>query len=437
MLGLVLGHARRRPGAPGTVSRVRVISGQSRGRRLVAPPPKEVRPTSDRVREAIFDILGSMGGVADLVVADLFCGTGALGIEALSRGAASATFVDNSPPSLEAVRTNLAAVGLAEASATVVRADLPGWLGPGDVLVVNETRVLAARLDLVKTTGGRAEVLLLEPIAGDPSRWEALVRPGRRLPESTRLCETPDGPAVVEVGPAVGTGEDGRRAVTLIDPGVVERSGTMPLPPYIHQDLVDPQRYQTVFSAPRELADRSCAAPTAGLHFTPELLEACRRAGATIVTVDLAIGLDTFRPVTADSPEEHVIHSERYTVPAATMEACASARRVVAVGTTAVRALESAAATGELSGRTDLFIHGDYPFRVVDVLVTNFHLPRSSLLLLVEAFCGPQWRRLYDTALRQGYRFLSFGDAMMVDRRADRGDGRGDRAADDDAPAAR
>ena len=316
-------------------------------------------------------------------------------------------------------------------------ADLPGWLGPGDVLVVNETRVLAARLDLVKTTGGRAEVLLLEPIAGDPSRWEALVRPGRRLPESTRLCETPDGPAVVEVGPAVGTGEDGRRAVTLIDPGVVERSGTMPLPPYIHQDLVDPQRYQTVFSAPRELADRSCAAPTAGLHFTPELLEACRRAGATIVTVDLAIGLDTFRPVTADSPEEHVIHSERYTVPAATMEACASARRVVAVGTTAVRALESAAATGELSGRTDLFIHGDYPFRVVDVLVTNFHLPRSSLLLLVEAFCGPQWRRLYDTALRQGYRFLSFGDAMMVDRRADRGDGRGDRAADDDAPAAR
>lgn len=128
MLGLVLGHARRRPGAPGTVSRVRVISGQSRGRRLVAPPPKEVRPTSDRVREAIFDILGSMGGVADLVVADLFCGTGALGIEALSRGAASATFVDNSPPSLEAVRTNLAAVGLAEASATVVRADLPGWL---------------------------------------------------------------------------------------------------------------------------------------------------------------------------------------------------------------------------------------------------------------------------------------------------------------------
>jgi 16S rRNA (guanine966-N2)-methyltransferase len=128
VLGLVLGHARRRPGAPGTVSRVRVISGQSRGRRLVAPPPKEVRPTSDRVREAIFDILGSMGGVADLVVADLFCGTGALGIEALSRGAASATFVDNSPPSLEAVRTNLAAVGLAEASATVVRADLPGWL---------------------------------------------------------------------------------------------------------------------------------------------------------------------------------------------------------------------------------------------------------------------------------------------------------------------
>ena len=130
--------------------------------------------------------------------------------------------------------------------------------------------------------------------------------------------------------------------------------------------------------------------------------------------VELAIGLDTFRPITAPTAEEHVMHSERYSVPAETMAACAGADRVVAVGTTVVRALESAAATGSLSGRTDLYIHGEYPFAVVDVLVTNFHLPRSSLLLLVEAFCGPLWRQLYDTALAEGYRFLSFGDAMMV-----------------------
>jgi S-adenosylmethionine:tRNA ribosyltransferase-isomerase len=171
-----------------------------------------------------------------------------------------------------------------------------------------------------------------------------------------------------------------------------------------------------VFSVPREVGERSSAAPTAGLHFTPELLDACREAGATVATVDLVIGLDTFRPITAATPEEHVIHSERYSVPPATMAACLDATRVVAVGTTVVRALESAASTGELSGRTDLYIHGRYPFEMVDVLVTNFHLPRSSLLLLVEAFCGPLWRQLYATAIEERYRFLSFGDAMVVER---------------------
>ena len=164
------------------------------------------------------------------------------------------------------------------------------------------------------------------------------------------------------------------------------------------------------------LEDRSAAAPTAGLHLTPEVLEGVRQAGATVARLNLSIGLDTFRPITASTPEEHVIHSERYWVPAETMEACAGADRVVAMGTTVVRALESAAATGELAGRTHLYIHGGYRFRVVDVLITNFHLPRSSLLLLVEAFCGPQWRRLYAEALADGYRFLSFGDAMMVAR---------------------
>ncbi len=295
-------------------------------------------------------------------------------------------------------------------------AELPGLVGPGDVVVVNETRVLTGRLGLVKASGGRAEVLLLEPVGTDGDEWEALVRPGRRLPPSTVLLERPGGPPVVEVGAAIGGADDGRRVVRLLDPAVIDHAGTMPLPPYIHHRLEDADRYQTVYAAPQPLDARSAAAPTAGLHFTPEVLEACRGAGATIVRVDLSIGLDTFRPITAPTPAEHVIHSERYSVPAATMAACADADRVIAVGTTVVRALESAAATGRLAGRTDLYIHGDYPFAVVDVLVTNFHLPRSSLLLLVESFCGPVWRELYATALSEGYRFLSFGDAMMVAR---------------------
>jgi S-adenosylmethionine:tRNA ribosyltransferase-isomerase len=314
-------------------------------------------------------------------------------------------------------------------------ADLPGLLRPGDVLVVNETRVLAARLALAKRTGGRAEVLLVEPL-GPPatdgtSEWAALVRPGRRLPPGTRLVEAADdvdgdgpvGPPVVEVGDPLDDDPEGpgTRRVRLLDPTVVARAGSMPLPPYIHHALADPDRYQTVYAAERGLTARSAAAPTAGLHFTPDLLAACEAAGARIARVDLAIGLDTFRPVTAATAEDHVIHTERYHVPAATVAACASASRVVAVGTTAVRALESAAATGVLSGRTDLYIHGDFGFRVVDVLVTNFHLPRSSLLLLVEAFCGPVWRELYATALADGYRFLSFGDAMVVGRARPKG----------------
>ncbi|HEX4218741.1 MAG TPA: S-adenosylmethionine:tRNA ribosyltransferase-isomerase [Acidimicrobiales bacterium] len=311
-------------------------------------------------------------------------------------------------------------------------ADLPRYVRPGDVLVVNQTRVLAARLALVKETGGAAEVLLLEPAELEPAElderpsgqahhgasavWEALVRPGRRLPPGTRLWEAGGAEPVVEVGEPIAGHEDGRRWVRLLEPSVVDRSGSMPLPPYIHAPLDDPDRYQTVYSVPSEPGAQSTAAPTAGLHLTPAVLDACCAAGATIATVDLAIGLDTFRPVTAPTPEEHVIHTERYAVPPVTMQACRQASRVVAVGTTTVRALESAAATGRLTGRTDLYIHGAYSFRMVDVLLTNFHMPRSTLLLLVEAFCGPQWRDLYATALDQGYRFLSFGDAMLVAR---------------------
>ncbi len=297
-------------------------------------------------------------------------------------------------------------------------ADLPDLVGPGDVIVVNETRVLPARLLLHKHTGGQVEVLLLHP--ADPAmpvdattRWVALVRPGRRVPPGTELLH--EGRRVAVVGDAL-PGPDGERQVELADPGVPARLGHLPLPPYIRRRLEDPERYQTVYAR----RPGSVAAPTAGLHLTEEVLRRCRRRGATVATVDLSVGLGTFRPVTAARPEDHVMHEERYHVPKATLAVCAQARRVVAVGTTTVRALESAAATGLRSGSTGLFIHGDFPWQVVDVLLTNFHLPRSSLLLLVDAFYGPGWRSLYDTALRRGYRFLSFGDAMLLGRHAGR-----------------
>ncbi len=284
-------------------------------------------------------------------------------------------------------------------------ADLAELLEPGDLLVVNDTRVLPARLLLRKPTGGQAEVLLVEPIDG-PRRWRALVRPGRRLAPGVVLAARAGEP-LVRVGERLG---DGCRAVELLaEPWCY---GTIPLPPYIHAPLADAERYQTVYAA----RPGSVAAPTAGLHLTEGVLERCRSRGVRVASVELVVGPDTFRPITVDDPSDHVMHSERYRVPAATMEACERATRVVAVGTTTVRALEAAAATGSLEGRTSLYIHGDYPFAVVDLLLTNFHLPRSSLLLLVEAFFGPGWRALYDVALTEGYRFLSFGDAMLVSR---------------------
>ncbi|MCU0269193.1 MAG: tRNA preQ1(34) S-adenosylmethionine ribosyltransferase-isomerase QueA [Acidimicrobiales bacterium] len=300
--------------------------------------------------------------------------------------------------------------------------DLPELLEEGDVLVVNETRVLPARLALRRATGGAAEVLLLEPLPGD--RWEALVRPSRRLRPGERLrpaaAEALTGTAAADLEVAVldDLGE-GRRIVELLGvddlDAALEAAGQVPLPPYITEPLADPERYQTVYAR----VPGSVAAPTAGLHLTPELLTRCRRRGVEVAVVDLQVGLGTFRPIAADAVEAHVMHRERYRVPVGTLEACARARRVVAVGTTVVRALESAAATGTGTGSTDLFIHGDYPFRVVDVLLTNFHLPRSSLLVLVDAFVGPRWRLLYETAIAQRYRFFSFGDAMLLTR--DRG----------------
>jgi S-adenosylmethionine:tRNA ribosyltransferase-isomerase len=300
--------------------------------------------------------------------------------------------------------------------------DLPSLVGPGDVVVVNTTRVLPARLTLTKTTGGAVEVLLLEPstdIAAGPPGWQgwlALVRPGRRVRPGTRLIAGED--LAVEVG---GDAGDGRRLVRLrVDEGadlleVLDRYGTVPLPPYITRPLSDPERYQTVYSD----RPRSVAAPTAGLHLTAQVLDALRDAGARVEPVELVVGLGTFRPIEAGRVEDHRMHRERYRVPAATIEACESAGRVLAVGTTSVRALESAALTGELEGGTELFIHGEHRLRLVDLLLTNFHMPRSSLLALVHAMVGGRWRTLYEEALRSGYRFLSFGDAMLL--RAERG----------------
>ena len=287
-------------------------------------------------------------------------------------------------------------------------ADLPDLLEPGDVLVVNETKVLPARLRLTKRTGGAAEVFLLEQVdPADLSRWTALVRPGRRIPAGTTLFDGETPVALVETGPG-----EPERLVRLLDPA--EAHGSVPLPPYIHEPLADPDRYQTVYAR----IPGSVAAPTAGLHLTDDLLARIRDKGVEVRTVDLKVGLGTFRPLTGDTLDDHVMHEERYEVPAATLDACRTATgRVVAVGTTSTRALESAARTGALEGRTDLFIRPGFDFRVVDVLLTNFHQPRSTLLVLLSAFAGDErWRRLYAQALAEGYRFLSFGDAMLVSR---------------------
>jgi S-adenosylmethionine:tRNA ribosyltransferase-isomerase len=288
-------------------------------------------------------------------------------------------------------------------------AALGSLVGPGDVVVVNTTRVLPARLRLHKPTGAAVEVLLLEE-RPDGAGWEALVRPGRKVAPGTRLEAGPD--LAVVVGERLA---DGRRVVDVETSDLLaalDRHGEVPLPPYIHAALGDPERYQTVY------AERaaSVAAPTAGLHLTPRVMADVRAAGAAVAHLDLVVGIGTFRPIAADRVEDHEMHEERFDVPEATWDACARADRVVAIGTTTVRALESAAALGTRSGRTGLFLSPGSDFAVVDVLLTNFHMPRSSLLVLVEAFAGPHWRKLYATALADGYRFLSFGDAMLLGR---------------------
>ena len=364
-------------------------------------------------------------------------------------------------------------------------ADLPELLLEGDVVVVNDARVLAARMKLWKATGGEVEVLALRPLGGGANSkipesgnrqilseasdnretsagrreahegsqvgtessktsggWEALVRPSRRV-QPGALLHLADGRPVLRVGERL---SEGKREVFPVGTTTLEElmalAGQLPLPPYIHTPLEDSERYQSVYAKDATAA----AAPTAGLHLTQRVLDGLAAKGIPVYALNLAVGLGTFRPITEDDIANHHIHMEEYHIPVETWQACLRAKqqggRVVAIGTTVVRALETAhnkahcphetatntegvvskqvhesSNTNYLHGESDLYITPGYRFGMIDVLMTNFHLPHSTLLVLLAAFMGPRWRELYEVALAEGYRFLSFGDAMLVERR--------------------
>lgn len=294
--------------------------------------------------------------------------------------------------------------------------NLPELLRRGDCLVLNNSRVIPARLLGKREGGGNSELLLLSRLDGD--RWNCLAKPGRRLREG----------AVIHFGSRLtGTieqcGENGERTVRFQYDGVweeiLDEVGALPLPPYIHQKPDDPERYQTVYAKP----PGSAAAPTAGLHFTPELLSSLQRMGVKVAEVTLHVGLGTFRPVTADDVSAHKMHTERYEVPTAAADTINQTRaeggRIIAVGTTSCRTLESSVSPDGMiqagSGETDIFITPGYTFRAIDALITNFHLPQSTLLMLISAFYTREGvLTAYEEAIRERYRFFSFGDAMLI-----------------------
>jgi S-adenosylmethionine:tRNA ribosyltransferase-isomerase len=285
-------------------------------------------------------------------------------------------------------------------------ADLADLLEPGDLVVVNRSRVRAARLAGAKATGGQVEVLLLGPLTDD--RWRAMIKPARRLRVGSMLDFGPI-TATIEEGPMEGIVILALKAEGDLE-DVIARTGTVPLPPYVTVELADPERYQTIFA--REVG--SAAAPTAGLHFTAEVVAKLAARGIQICALELRVGLDTFRPITTERVEDHHIHTEEFSIPEPTRQAIAACRgRVVAIGTTVVRALES----DPEQSSTRLFITPGFEFKTVDIMVTNFHLPRTSLLVLLAAFMGPRWRAAYGVALERDYRFASFGDAMLAERK--------------------
>lgn len=286
------------------------------------------------------------------------------------------------------------------------------YLKPGDLLVLNQTRVIPARIFARKETGGKVELLLLRK--RDELTWEALVGgKGLRVGKSVRVEDGPQA-EILEIL------EGSERLIRFSEPiePYFPMIGNIPLPPYIHEKLTDPERYQTVFS--KEVG--SAAAPTAGLHFTPQLLDEIQAQGVRVAYVTLHVGLDTFAPVNEDDPEEHKIHSEwcQLSQPTADLinETKRNGGRVIAVGTTSVRTLESASeqtVVKAFTGPTTLFILPGYKFNVVDVMITNFHLPKSTLIMLVSAFAGREKvLQTYELAIKDGYRFYSFGDAMLI-----------------------
>ena len=295
--------------------------------------------------------------------------------------------------------------------------DLPRFLRPGDCLVLNDSRVLPARLIGHRPTGGACEVLLLVDRGGD--LWECLVRPGRKLKPGAQVIFG-DGQLTATVEAEL---NDGKRAVRFHYQGIfleiLEQLGRMPLPPYIRAELHDQERYQTVYSK----VTGSAAAPTAGLHFTPELLERVQKMGVKVCCVTLHVGLGTFRPVKVEEITDHEMHSEFCVISQETADIInqtkANGGRVICVGTTSCRTIESFAAEdgtmSERSGWTNIFIYPGYKFKVLDALITNFHLPQSTLLMLVSALAGREHiLAAYEEAVREKYRFFSFGDAMLI-----------------------
>lgn len=282
--------------------------------------------------------------------------------------------------------------------------ELPTFLRPSDALVLNETKVLPARLEVHRPGGGKGELLFLREM--EPDFWEVLARPSKRLRPGLKLSVGED---EIEVVKSLDDGHWIVRSADILD--ILNRYGHMPLPPYIQTTPQAEARYQTVYA--RNAG--SAAAPTAGFHFTEEVLDEAEKAGARLARVTLHVGTGTFIPVRVDNLAEHTMHAERYSVPEEAARVVAGAERVVAAGTTVARTLETWAASGEAEGESRLFVYPGYEWRVVDALLTNFHLPRSTLLAMVMSFGGVQLvREAYRLAVAERYRFYSFGDAMLI-----------------------